>query len=227
MSNNFKDLVIVIPNYNEETTLSNLVGRLIKNYHNICVIDDFSNDKSVESIKNFPIKVIRNSKRLGYEKTLNKGFQYAREKNFKYIITIDADGQHNIEDIELICSKLKNTNCALVIAQRDKMQRFSEKIFSLITKKICNIDDPLSGLKGINIHKLISDDEIITPFSKSGTSIILHCLIKKLQVEKVNIKTNKRFGRSRYGSVFSSNWKILMSILPFISKYKKYETKKN
>ena len=96
-----------------------------------------------------------------------------------------------------------------------------------VAVKICNIDDPLSGLKGINIHKLISDDEIITPFSKSGTSIILHCLIKKLQVEKVNIKTNKRFGRSRYGSVFSSNWKILMSILPFISKYKKYETKKN
>lgn len=224
MSNNFQDLAIVIPNYNEETTLSNLVSKLIKKYQNIYIIDDFSNDKSIESIKNFPVEVLRNTERMGYEQTLNRGFQYIKEKNYKYMITIDADGQHNIDDIELVYSKLRNTDCALVIAQRDKMQRFSENIFSLITKKICNVDDPLSGFKGLNNHKLTNDNEIMSPFSKSGTSILLHCLIKKLKVEKINIKTNKRSDKSRYGTIFSSNFKILISILPFIRKYKKYET---
>ena len=95
-------------------------------------------------------------------------------------------------------------------------------IFLLISQKISNIEDPLLVLRQ-SMYKIGNLDHLKSPFCYSGTSILLHCLIKRLKVEKIKIKTNKRDGKSKYGNLFSSNLKILFSFLSFIKEYKKYE----
>ena len=78
MLDNEKKLTIVIPNYNEEKTIPNLIEKLIPVCNQIIVIDDCSSDYSFELLKNYPIKVFKNEKRLGYEETLNFGFKKLR-----------------------------------------------------------------------------------------------------------------------------------------------------
>ncbi len=220
-SNKNKSLAILIPNHNEEKTLPSLIENLIPICNQIIVIDDCSSDNSLNLLKKYPIKIYKNKKRLGYEKTLNFGFKKATITGFNYIITIDADNQHNVNDVKKIYEKIIKSDSALVIGERDKKQRLFEHIFALFTKKISNIEDPLSGLKAINVKKIGDKKNLNSPFCYSGTSILLHCLIKKLKVEKIKIKINKRLGKSKYGNLFSSNLKILFSFLCFVRKYKK------
>ena len=209
--------VAIIPSYNEAQTLPGIVREILKKNIQVIVIDDYSTDNSYKLFQNSKIIFLRNSKRLGYEKSLNRGFKIAKKKNFKYLVTFDADGQQNIKDIKRIFKKLVKGKNMLVVGERNKKQRILEYLFSIYTSKFFKISDPLSGLKAINLKKIrfkIDD----SPFSYSGTHILLQCIIKNLKHDTIKINMNKRIGKSRYGNFFSSNIKIFKSLVYFIYK---------
>ena len=73
-------LSIVIPCYNEEKYIENLLHELLKevNPHEIIVIDDFSSDNSIEkitSVKDKKIKIIKNNKNMGKGFCITEGFK--------------------------------------------------------------------------------------------------------------------------------------------------------
>lgn len=209
--------VAIIPSYNEAQTLPGIVREILKKNIQVIVIDDCSTDNSYKLLQNFEIIFLRNSKRLGYEKSLNRGFKIAKKKKFKYLVTFDADGQQNIKDINRIFQKLVKGKNMLVVGERNKKQRVLEYLFSMYTSKFFKIGDPLSGLKAINLKKIRFKIDN-SPFSHSGTHILLQCIIKNLKHDKIKINMNKRIGKSRYGNFFSSNIKIFKSLLYFIYK---------
>ena len=133
------------------------------------------------------------------------------------MVTFDADGQHNTKDINKIFKKLIIDKNMLVVGERVKKQRIFEYLFSIYTNKFFKIDDPLSGLKAINLQNIRSKINN-SPFSHSGTHILLQCIIKNLKHGTIKININKRNGKSRYGNIFSSNIKIFRSLLYFIYK---------
>ena len=85
---------------------------------------------------------------MGVDYSLNKGFIYAAKNNYTHVITIDADGQHNPTYIKKI-KKYLNDKFDLVITDRKVFPRFSEKLFSLFSKKTIGVNDLLSGLKRV------------------------------------------------------------------------------
>ena len=209
--------VAIIPSYNEAQTLPGIVKEILKKNIQVIVIDDHSTDNSYKLLQNSKIIFLRNSKRLGYEKSLNRGFRIAKKKKFKYLVTFDADGQQSINDINRIFKKLIMGNNMLVVGERNKKQRVLEYLFSIYTSKFSKIVDPLSGLKAINLKKIrLKIDN--SPFSHSGTHILLQCIVKNLKHDKIKTYTNKRIGKSRYGNFFSSNIKIFKSLVYFIYK---------
>ena len=74
--------VAIIPSYNEAQTLPGIVKEILKKNIQVIVIDDYSTDNSYKLLQNFEIIFLRNSKRLGYEKSLNRGFKIAKKKKF-------------------------------------------------------------------------------------------------------------------------------------------------
>ena len=66
--------VAIIPSYNEAQTLPGIVREILKKNIQVIVIDDYSTDNSYKLFQNSEIIFLRNSKRLGYEKSLNRGF---------------------------------------------------------------------------------------------------------------------------------------------------------
>jgi len=72
--------VIVVPAYNEEKTILNVLNDL-KNYSEIILVDDNSTDKTSELAGGTDVIIIKNSKNLGYEKSIEIGLYKAIELN--------------------------------------------------------------------------------------------------------------------------------------------------
>lgn len=90
----------VIPAYNEENSILNIVNSLKeKRYKNIIVVDDNSSDKTNRLLKDKGIKVIKHIVNRGAGAATKTGIDYALNKGADKIVTLDADGQHSTEDI--------------------------------------------------------------------------------------------------------------------------------
>ena len=90
--------VILIPSFNEEKTLKKIINNINKN--DIYVINDASTDntKLLKFKKN--VKIINNKKNIGYENSLFKGIKILKNKEYDYIITMDADGEHSTSSLK-------------------------------------------------------------------------------------------------------------------------------
>ena len=89
-------LCFILPSYNEENTLINVIKE-IKIWKNNCC-DDCSTDQTSSVLSGMEVTNIRNEVNLGYDLSLNIGFKKAIELKMDYAITIDADGQHHVDD---------------------------------------------------------------------------------------------------------------------------------
>ena len=72
----------------------------------------------------------------------------------KNIITFGADGEHQIKDIDKVIEFQKKNNSDLIICNRKKLNRFSEKIVSTLFNYKFKIYDPLSGFKLYKAERL-------------------------------------------------------------------------
>jgi glycosyltransferase involved in cell wall biosynthesis len=99
LSKKIKKLPVIIPVYNNEKTILQVTEQTKKYFNNIIVVDDGS-DKQVKNILNDEsIIILRHAYNKGKGEALITGLNKAYKLGFKQAITIDADGQHNIEDI--------------------------------------------------------------------------------------------------------------------------------
>lgn len=91
--------LILIPAYNEQATIQDIVDRCLRYSPHVMVINDGSTDGTIEKLKNIPTVVFSNPINLGKGATLLRGFQAAIEKKYRGVITLDADGQHDPNDL--------------------------------------------------------------------------------------------------------------------------------
>lgn len=90
--------LIAIPVYNEEKYLARIVER-VRQYSQDCdilAVDDGSSDGSAGILETTPdITVVTHKKNLGYGRTLTDAFEYAEQWGYDWVITLDADEQHD------------------------------------------------------------------------------------------------------------------------------------
>jgi len=93
--------LILIPAYNAGEYLIELVERIKKVAPDadVLIINDGSTDNTAEILGHLPVQILNNKRNRGKGYTLQKGFNYAIENNYDYVITIDADLQHLPEEI--------------------------------------------------------------------------------------------------------------------------------
>ncbi|BAS28812.1 glycosyltransferase family 2 protein [Limnochorda pilosa] len=92
-----RDLV-VIPVYNESRTLRQVIeATLGLTRARVLVVDDGSTDGSaevVEALSSPRVECLRHPKNLGYGRALRDGFRVALERGDRFLVTLDADTQH-------------------------------------------------------------------------------------------------------------------------------------
>lgn len=210
-------LVIIIPAFNEDRTISEIVKRCLR-YGEVVVIDDSSNDDTGLKAFESGAIVLNNSSQNGYDNALNAGFSYALKKKYSFIVTIDADGQHDTREIPFLIEKLQ-LGADLVIGKRNHKARIAEYLFSFYTQLFWKIYDPLSGYKAYTFE-LCKKIGYFDSYKSIGTEILLFSLKNGFKVLEHDIKIKSRSGKSRFGSLLKANYKIIRAL--FLSFFKTY-----
>lgn len=134
--NSNHDVWVVIPLYNEATTISTIVSDLIPSFPNIVCIDDGSTDGGGRHAMSAGATVIEHPINLGQGAALQTGFEFALDHNAKYVVTFDADGQHRIEDAVKMIQRARTENLAIVFGSRFLDDRTKPGFFKIITLKL-------------------------------------------------------------------------------------------
>lgn len=206
-----KEICIIIPALNEEKNLKRVLVKLNRIGKTI-VINDNSFDQTKKISKEFSYKVITNKHRLGYDKSIRKGMEYIikNEKIFKYILTADADGQHYNIPIKNALKKLNIYD--LIIFERDKLNRISERIIDFISSILFSIKDPISGAKLYKVD-VIKKKLFMLDKEKDYVGMFFFKLFNKNKICNIKINVNKKNKNSSFGEGFKTNLKIFFAFL--------------
>jgi glycosyltransferase involved in cell wall biosynthesis len=119
------NVCVVVPTYNNEGTIQNVLNRILTYTDRIIVIDDGSTDNTRHLLEPYQSRIAflnRHAHNQGKGKALQTAFKLARDAQYRYAITIDADGQHYPEDIPLFVTALQQHPDALIIGSRNLQQ---------------------------------------------------------------------------------------------------------
>jgi glycosyltransferase involved in cell wall biosynthesis len=187
--------LVVIPAYNEERSVACVVGSALA-YLPVMVIDDGSADDTARQARLAGAVVLSSLKNQGKGAALQAGFKQALELRYDFVITLDADGQHDPDEIPIFLEEYNARQPDLIIGQRDfslmpPVRRVSNslgtRIFSWAAGK--QIPDNQSGYRLISRRLL----EVLCKPGESGfefeMEMIVRCLLKAYKMAWVPIRT--------------------------------------
>lgn len=120
MDNSPPSFCIVVPTYNNQLTIGDVIKDILKLTPELVVVNDGSTDETDNILSKIPgIKVITHKQNLGKGAALLNGFRFAARSGFDYAITMDGDGQHLTVDLPEILKEIKKHPEALIIGQRN------------------------------------------------------------------------------------------------------------
>jgi glycosyltransferase involved in cell wall biosynthesis len=109
---------VVIPAYNEETTIRSVVEAALAEVARVIVVDDGSVDATAEALDGLPITLLREPTNSGKASALFRGVRTAVEQGARWIVTLDGDGQHRASDIRRLVAVSLGQPDAIVVGSR-------------------------------------------------------------------------------------------------------------
>jgi glycosyltransferase involved in cell wall biosynthesis len=113
-----QDVYVIIPAYNESAAIRLVVGRLVSLGYSVVVIDDGSVPSLYPLLADVPVHYLRHKVNLGQGAALQTGLEYALSRGGEYMVTFDADGQHEGADIERFIRLLEEGQVDIVLGSR-------------------------------------------------------------------------------------------------------------
>ncbi|MEW6600475.1 MAG: glycosyltransferase [Nitrospirota bacterium] len=162
-----KHISIVIPNYNMAATIGLcLEAAFASDYGNfeVVVVDDRSDDDSVEIIKKFPCRLICLEKRSGTSKARNTG---AKNSRGEYIFFIDADCLLERDTLSIVNRTLSDHGPGVMIGGTYARMPFDRTFYSIFQSVFVNYSETknIENPDYIAAHAMIVDTRT---FLKSG-----------------------------------------------------------
>ncbi|MEW6009797.1 MAG: dolichyl-phosphate mannose synthase [Methanobacterium sp.] len=158
-----KKIAVILPAYNEEVALGSIILRAQQHAQKIIVVDDGSTDKTSEVAQLAGAEVIKHPTNLGKGAALRSGFEAAKE--YDIIVTIDADAQHDPDEIPLLTEPLLKKEADVVNGSRyitgvdentPAYRRVGQKVLDTATNLSSGLDitDTQSGFRAFSQKSL-------------------------------------------------------------------------
>lgn len=112
------NVAVLIPAYNEELCIREVVTGALRHCSRVIVVDDGSSDRTVECIADLPVTLLRHPQCRGKGESLRHGFRAALELGVDGVVTMDGDGQHSAEDIPRLVEAARRHPGHIVIGAR-------------------------------------------------------------------------------------------------------------
>jgi len=197
---------VIIPTYNNEKTIESVINSVLEYSTNVIVVNDGATDATSNILKKFTnITVLEYFPNRGKGIALRTGIKYAQEKNFRYAITIDSDGQHYADDIPIFIDEIEKFPDTLLVGARNLNQenmpkknsfgnRFSNFWFKLFTH--IDLPDTQSGYRLYPIHKM-KGTRYFTSKYEFEVEVMVKAAWKNIAVQSVPIKVFYAQGKER------------------------------
>lgn len=178
-------VVVGIPAYNEERTIAQVILDAQRFADLVIVCDDGSTDQTRQISRKLGADVVAHEKNCGYGSTIKSLFQRASELNADVFVTIDADGQHEPNEIPAIIKPLLKGSADIVIGSRfvhkngtaemPLYRQFGAKLITTLVNGSAKngVTDAQSGFRAYNRSAL---DRI--NFNESGMGASIEILLK-------------------------------------------------
>lgn len=213
---------IVIPAFNEEHKLGDVIHGLKKQgYNNIIVIDDGSKDKTYSIAKENNVDALRHIINRGQGAALKTGIDYALTKNAEIIITFDSDGQHQPEDIPHLIKPIQEGITDIVLGSRFLTQNsnvpFIRKIFlkggAVIFRIMYQVKltDSHNGLRALS-RKAAETINLSQDKMEHASEIIEEISNKKLRYIEIPVTIKYTNYSIQHGQKTSNAFRILWGI---------------
>ena len=109
---------VVIPAYNEGPYIGRVAREVRARFPNVVVIDDGSSDETYAEAKKEAAFTLRHVVNRGQGAALQTGIVFALRRGARYVVTFDADGQHDPNDIAALLAPITAGECDVTLGSR-------------------------------------------------------------------------------------------------------------
>ena len=189
--------MIIIPAYNEEESIAKLLPSLNFPPQDIIVVDDGSTDNTISKSQSFGVHVIRHEKNKGKGMAHRTGFNFASKEEARWVITMDADGQHSPKDIPKFIKAIKEKKGDMIIGEREVTIRtmpFLRFLTNLWTSFIVSIlggkrvKDAQSGFRAIS-KEIFTSISLSTNNFQTESEIIIKAARRGFRITSGPVRT--------------------------------------
>lgn len=228
-------VLIIIPAYNEEKSIKDVVNKIYENTTDcdVVVVNDGSKDNTYIEAKKTKAIVIDLPNNLGIGGAVQTGYLYAYKNNYDIAIQVDADGQHDSKYINEMVEVLKDGQADMVIGSRfiektSYKQTFFRMLGINITSGIIKvltgkkIHDTTSGFRAIN-RDIIEDFANNYPYDYPEPCTNMEMILKGKKIVEIPVEMKQReTGVSSISPLKSVKYMLKVILSLFLMKIKKY-----
>ncbi len=216
---------VLIPSYNAALTLGNVLNEVCEQGFQVVVVDDGSVDESYLVAGRYAVTLLSHTVNQGKGAALKTGFNWAVEKGFEGVVTLDADGQHDPLSIGILASAALDGSYGILIASRYTqfremagLRKFWNRFGVWCMRKLTGfeISDSQSGFRYYSASLLSA-----LKLSKNGYDLEMEILIKAwkkgFSIGSLPVAARVADGRStsHYRPV-RDTWDICMTFLRYM-----------
>jgi glycosyltransferase involved in cell wall biosynthesis len=120
---NIRDkILILIPVYNHASTLRQVVEGVLRHHGRVLVVDDGSTDGGADTLTNLPVELLRHQCNRGKGAAIKTAAQWGLQEGMSHMISLDADGQHDPDDLLKFFAAIAKFPQAVIVGHRDFSQ---------------------------------------------------------------------------------------------------------
>ncbi len=191
-------VLCVSPAYNEEKTVSKVVEGALKYTDGVIIVDDGSTDSTYKEAMKAGATVIRHNKNKGKGVALKTGFKKALETTADIVIVLDADGQHNPEEIPKLLKTMNYEDSDIVVGSRflgdikdmPRIRILSNTLTTMILRLYFGliITDSQSGFRAYK-RGVLEKVEFSAPRFSAETEILVDANRKGFKISEAGVQT--------------------------------------
>ncbi|MGC4036026.1 MAG: glycosyltransferase family 2 protein [Chitinophagaceae bacterium] len=214
---------VIIPVYNETEVIRDVIQNILGRGYEVVIVDDGSEDGLFGVISGLPVHYIRHELNLGQGAAIQTGIQFAITKDPEILVTFDADGQHEANDIPLMIDYLSVHQLDIVFGSRflevsptklsamRKMILKIARVFNFFFSGIM-LSDAHNGLRVFN-NRTAAVLNIIENKMAHATEILIQIKKNKLKYGEYPVHISYSDYSKRKGQKISYGFKIIQDIL--------------
>lgn len=242
---NKKELLIIIPAYNEEYNIRKVLTQIqelgLSAVADILVINDASTDSTNWIVKEMNYPITSQTFNMGYGCALQTGYKYAVRCGYQYIIQMDGDGQHDVCNIPRIYGTLKGTDTDgrhpdIVLGSRFRKdsacfevsvpKKIAYVVFRWIIHRATGrkLTDPTTGLQGLSRKAFLYYSKYDNFDDKyPDANMLIKMLLLKFKVVEIPAVMHARAGGKSMHSGLKPLWymcRVMYSIAAILFQVK-------